>query len=71
MRAGQGTYSVSARLRIEPADGEPFEVRRRLRLPEGTSRDPGTRLDVIFDRADHGKLILDPGSWAGAKPRRS
>ena len=30
-----------------------------------------TRLAVVFDPADHERMILDPDSWQGSKPRRS
>jgi hypothetical protein len=66
-----GTHAVRTHLRVEPSDGEPFEVRRRFRFPEHTPREPGTRLAVVFDPDDREKMILDPDSWAGSKPRRS
>ncbi len=66
-----GTHAVSTRLRVEPRDGDAFEVKKRLRFPEHTPREPGTRLAVVFDPSDHERMILDPDSWAGSKPRRN
>ncbi len=66
-----GTHSVSAHLRIEPEGEEPFEVTQRVRFPEDTGREPGDELDVVYDPDDPRKLILDPDSWAGSKPRRA
>jgi hypothetical protein len=71
VRAGTGTHAVMTHLRVEPKGGTAFEVKQRIRFPENTPRDPGTRLAIVFDPDDHEKLILDPDSWAGAKPRRS
>ena len=47
------------------------EEAKRFRFPEHTPREPGTRLAVVFDPADHERMILDPDSWQGSKPRRS
>jgi hypothetical protein len=66
-----GTHAVMVRLRVEPRDGKPFEVRKRFRFPEHTRREPGTRIDVVFDPSDRERMILDPDSWAGSKPRRN
>ena len=66
-----GTHAVTAHLRVEPDGKPPFEVRKRFRFPEHTPREPGTRIDVVFDPEDPERMILDPGSWAGSKPRRS
>ena len=66
-----GTHAVTVHLRVEPREGEPFEVRKRFRFPEHTRREPGARIDVVFDPADREAMILDPDSWQGSKPRRS
>jgi hypothetical protein len=66
-----GTHAVTAHLRVEPREGEPFEVHKRFRFPEHTPREPGTKLAVVFDPADHERMILDPDSWQGSKPRRT
>jgi hypothetical protein len=71
VRAGTGTHAVTTHLRVEPKSGTPFEIKQRIRFPENTSREPGTRLAVVFDPDDHERLILDPDSWQGSKPRRS
>jgi hypothetical protein len=71
VRTGTGTHAVTTHLRVEPEGGTAFEVKRRIRFPENTPREPGTQLAVVFDPDDHERLILDPDSWAGAKPRRS
>ncbi|MGZ5308185.1 MAG: hypothetical protein ACXWDP_03225 [Solirubrobacterales bacterium] len=65
------THAVTVHLRVEPKDKPPFEVRKRFRFPEHTLREPGDRLDVVFDPNDTEQMILDPDSWAGSKPRRS
>jgi hypothetical protein len=70
-RPGTGTHAFTAHLRVEPSHGEPFEVEQRIRVPENTPCETGTRLAVVFDPSDHSKLILDPDSWQGAKPRRA
>lgn len=70
-RVRGGTNSVKVHLRVEPDGEPPFEVTQRVRFPEGTGREPGDELDVVFDPSDPQKLILDPDSWAGSKPRRS
>ena len=64
------THAVDAHLRVEPQGEQPFEVRKRIRIPEDTPREPGTRLAVIYDPDDHELMILDPDSWQGSKPRR-
>jgi hypothetical protein len=65
------THAVTAHLRVEPEGKPPFEVRKRFRFPEHTQREPGDRLDVVFDPNDTERMILDPDSWAGSKPRRA
>lgn len=62
-----GTHAVDLRLRIQPAGGEPFEVKRRVRVPEQTPREPGDHVTVIFEPGDPEKLIVDPASWAHAE----
>ena len=70
-RPGTGTHSYTTHLRVEPQEGDPFEVKQRIRVPENTACEAGSRLAVVYDPADHSKLILDPDSWQGAKPRRA
>jgi hypothetical protein len=59
-----GTNAVDLHIRVQPTGGEPYEVKRRMRMPEHTPRDPGDHVKVIFDPADPEKLIVDPDSWA-------
>jgi hypothetical protein len=70
VRAGTGTHAVTTHLRVEPKSGAAFEIKQRLRFPEHTPREPGTRLAVVFDPENPEMIILDPDSWAGSKPRR-
>ncbi|MDX6617019.1 MAG: hypothetical protein QOD60_2110 [Solirubrobacterales bacterium] len=71
VRPGTGTHAYTAHLRVEPEGGEAFEIKQRLRIPESTPCEAGTRLAVVFDPDDHSKLVLDPDSWQGSKARRA
>jgi hypothetical protein len=70
-RPGTGTHAYTTHLRVEPEGAEAFEIKQRLRVPESTPCEAGTQLAVVFDPDDHSKLVLDPDSWQGSKPRRS
>jgi hypothetical protein len=70
-RPGTGTHAYTTHLRVEPVGGEAFEIKQRLRVPESTPCEAGSRLAVVFDPDDHSKMVLDPDSWQGSKPRRS
>jgi hypothetical protein len=70
-RPGTGTHAYTTHLRVEPDGGEAFEIKQRLRVPESTPCEAGSRLAVVYDPDDHSKMVLDPDSWQGSKPRRS
>ena len=70
-RPGTGTHAYTTHLRVEPEGSEAFEIKQRLRVPESTPCEPGSRLAVVFDPDDHSKLVLDPDSWQGSKARRA
>ncbi|MBS1885753.1 MAG: SHOCT domain-containing protein [Actinobacteria bacterium] len=55
---------MKVRLRVEPTEGEAFEVKTRLVFPQlGIPRRGGT-IAVLYDPDDHDELILD-GTLSG------
>ena len=57
--AADSVVVLKTRLRVEPPGEPPFEVQKRFRYPENAPPVVGSRLNVIYDPADHDEVMLE------------
>ncbi len=60
----QGTIALKTTLRVHPVDEPEFEVRKTFKYPQLAVPPEGSRVGVVYDPADHDKIMLDDSPQA-------
>jgi hypothetical protein len=68
---GERYHERTATLLVKPKGEDEFEVKRKMRFAYYTIPDPGEKIEVLYDPADHDQVMVAPAKAAPQPPEGS